>query len=142
MQPGFEARAEYLSLALFAQNIVAELAKLDQHHDVAELRKMLDEAKVSLTDIQSGDIKRFGRRDAVAFNSYQQISALNKAWSDSDRDRATKLISDVLANLHDQKAANELADLFTKLQVQALWSFDQPERPPVEGLRKLCQLTP
>lgn len=142
MQPGFEGRAEYLSLALFAQNVVTELAAFAQHRDPAKLVPSLQDALKSLEDVKSGDIKKFGRQDAVAFNSYQQLSALRRAWSTDDLDLAIRLTSELVATPEEFTAKARLIDLFERLQVQALWSFERPENPPTEGLRQLCRMTP
>jgi hypothetical protein len=142
MQPGFEGRAEYLSLALFAQNLVSELADFSKHGDATRLVPSLEEALKSLEDVRSDDVKKFGRQDAVAFNSYQQLSALRKAWSADDLDHAIRLTRELLVNPNELTAKTQLIDLFERLQVQALWSFELPETPPTEGLRQLCRMTP
>jgi hypothetical protein len=142
MHPGFEGQAEYLSLALFAQNLVATLAQFSKQHDLAELSQAIQETLTSLEDVQSGDVKKFGRQNAVAFNSYQQLSALNKAWAPADFEMAIQLMKEVLAAPTETgDARNQLVELFTRLQVQALWSFERPEAPPTEELRQLCRMT-
>jgi len=138
-----EGRAEYLSVALFSQGLIAELSNLVKAGGHTKLLPSLSEALRSLQDVQSGEVSRFGRRDAAAFNSYQQLNVLTSAWSDDERRKAIALIGRLVENpSHRKQEARELIDLFTRLQVQALWSFEQPEAPPTEGLRDLCRLTP
>ncbi len=143
MPTELEGRAQYLSVALFAQNLVAELTTVQQSGDPTKLQSSLSEALKSLKDVESGDVSRFGRRDAVAFNSYQQLNVLTNAWSDDERQQAILLIEQMIQ--HPDRwddESSKLIDLFTRLQVQALWSFEQPEAPPTEGLRELCRMTP
>lgn len=143
MSPEFEGRTEYLSLALFSQSLVAELSEFLRSGDPARLLPALKDALKSLQDVQSGEVRRFGRRNAVAFNSYQQLTTLTKAWSDDERERAITLIERLIENPDNRRTeASQLIDLFTRLQVQALWSFERPEAPPTEGLRELCKMTP
>jgi hypothetical protein len=142
LSPEFEGRTEYLSLALFSQSLVAELLNFVKSCESTMLLPILKGALTSLRDVQSGEVRRFGRRNAVAFNSYQQLSTLTKAWSDDERESAIRLIERLVENPDDRRSeASQLIDLFTRLQVQALWSFERPEAPPTEGLRELCKMT-
>lgn len=95
MQSAFEGRAEYLSLALFAQEIVERLKKFAVDANVATLVPVLEQALKTLSDVKSGEAKRFGRRDAAALSSYQQLSALAKAWPAQELDLVLRLIGDI-----------------------------------------------
>lgn len=143
MQSAFEGRAEYLSLALFAQEIVERLKNFAIDADSTTLVPALEQARKTLSDVKSGEAKRFGRRDAAALSSYQQLSALAKAWPAQELDLVLRLIGDVIADPKNRKLdVDQLANLFLKLQAQALWSFERPESPPTEELRQLCQTAP
>ena len=142
MSPEFEGRTEYLSLALFAQSLVAELVHFVKSGEPTKLLPVLTGALISLRDVQSGEVRRFGRRNAAAFNSYQQLSTLTNAWSDDERAAVISSIERLVESPTDWKnEASRLIDLFTRLQVQALWSFERPEAPPTDGLRELCKMT-
>ena len=123
MSPEFEGRAECLSLK--------------------DVGPALSTAASSLKDVQSGEVRRFGRRDAVAFNSYQQLATLKNAWTDQEREKAIALIERFIESPAERNTeATQLIELFNRLQIQALWSFERPEAPPTEGLRELCKMTP
>ena len=135
-----EGRTQYLFLAPFAQNLLTELQNFLKTGDEAKLKPVLQQALTSLENVQSGEVTRFGKRNAAAFNTYEQIVALAKAWSKTETDHAIILLRELVQDpIQKKENATSLTDLFSRLQVQALWSFERPEGPATEGLRELCQ---
>jgi hypothetical protein len=81
-----------------------------------------------------------------AFTSYEQLRTLEEVWKQRERDKAKRMIKIILSEPKDPKAkpaANNLIELFSKLQDQALWNFEQP-RPVSPGdmhdMQRLCKL--
>jgi hypothetical protein len=134
-------RAQYLSLALFAQEIVSVLMQYVDEDKSDNLRTTLNEALISLRDAGSASVS--GRRRAAAFASYEQLRTLDEVWKQRERDKARRMIQVILRKPRDPKAkpaANSLIDLFSKLQDQALWNFEQPRPVSPGDMQRLCRL--
>ena len=135
-------RAQYLSLALFAQQIVSVLMEFADEKKSAKLKNALEGALNSLH--RAKDPTAFSESKATAFGSYEQLRTLEEVWSDQDRTRAIRMIRAVLRDPNSPKSreiANELIALFSDLQNQALWNFEQPKPVSPRVLQRLCQLT-
>lgn len=135
-------RAQYLSLALFAQQIVSVLMEFVDEGKSGKLKKTLESALNSLR--RAKDPTAFSKSKATAFSSYEQLRTLEEVWSDQDRTRAIRMIYMVLRDQDSpksKKVANELIALFSGLQNQALWNFEQPKPVSPRVMQRLCQLT-
>jgi len=134
-------RAQYLSLALFAQEVVSVLIEYVDEEKSDNLDAALNKALSSLKGAESSSVSSPPR--AAAFTSYEQLRTLEEVWKRRDRDKAKRMILEVLRQPRSSKAkpaANSLIDLFSKLQDQALWNFEQP-RPVSPGvMQRLCKL--
>jgi len=133
-------RAQYLSLALFSQGVVSVLMEYVDDNKTARLRDSLAKALHSLE--QTGASVSSQRR-AAAFTSYEHLRTLDEVWSPDERANAVKKIRKVLNAFPDPKTkpiANDLIDLFSKLQVQALWNFEQPRPVSPKVMQRLCRL--
>ncbi len=134
-------RAQYLSLALFAQEIVSVLMQYVDEDKSDNLRITLNEALSSLRGAGSASFP--GHRRAAAFTSYEQLRTLEEVWKQRERDKARRKIQIILRRPRDPKAkpaANDLIDLFSKLQDQALWNFEQPRPVSPGDMQRLCKL--
>jgi hypothetical protein len=135
-------RAQYLSLALFAQQIVSVLMEFVDERKSAKLTNTLKEALISLR--RAKDPTAFSGSKATAFGSYEQVRTLEEVWSDKDRARAVRMIRAVLHapdSSRARKVAEQLITLFSDLQNQALWNFEQPKPVSPRVMQRLCQLT-
>ena len=123
-------RAQYLSLALFSQKIVSALMEYVDENKREKLKPSLDEALVSLRSIQTKRPSPASERRVAAFTSYEHLRTLEEVWSAKDRTNAIRMMQAVLRaprNPKTKPVANNLIDLFSKLQDQALWNFEQPK---------------
>jgi hypothetical protein len=135
-------RAQYLSLALFAQQVVSVLMEFVDEKKSEKLKGSLEGALNSLQ--QAKDPTAFSKSKATAFGSYEQLRTLEEVWSDRDRSRAVRMIRAVLRAPDSPKSrevADELIALFSELQNQALWNFEQPKPVSPRVLQRLCQQT-
>ena len=133
-------RAQYLSLALFAQQIVSVLMEFVDEKKSAKLKGALEEALNSLRRAKDPT----AAAKATAFGSYEQLRTLEEVWTDQDRARAIRMMRAVLRDPVSPKSkevANELIALFSDLQNQALWNFEQPKPVSPRVMQRLCQLT-
>jgi hypothetical protein len=132
-------RAQYLSLALFAQEVVSVLMEYVDENKSQNLKMALDEALSSLKGAESASVS--SQRRAAAFASYEQLRTLEEVWKPEERAKAKRMIQEILREPDSPKAkpaANDLINLFSKLQDQALWNFEQP-RPVSPGvMQRLC----
>ena len=81
-------------------------------------------------------------RRVAAFASYEQLRTLDEVWSRRDRANAIGMMRKILSSPENRRAkgiANELIDLFSKLQNQALWNFEQPKPVSPKVMQRLCQ---
>jgi len=133
-------RAQYLSLALFAQQIVSVLMEFVDEKKSAKLKSALEGALNSLQ--RAKDPTALSKSKATAFGSYEQLRTLEEVWSDQDRARAVRMIRAVLrAPPKSREIADDLIALFSELQNQALWNFEQPKPVSPRVMQRLCQLT-
>lgn len=134
-------RAQYLSLALFAQAIVSVLMEYVDEGKTGKLRATLGEALRSLK--QALNPRVHSQTTATILTSYEHLRTLEEVWSPEVRADVVKKIEKVLSASGNQKTktvANELIDLFSKLQVQALWNFEQPRPVSPKAIQRLCRL--
>jgi hypothetical protein len=134
-------RAEYLSLALFSQGIVSVLIDYVDENKTRRLKELLRDALQSLRQTEGTPLPTHQR--AVAFTTYEHLRTLEEVWSNDDRANAIKKIRRVLRAPNSpatKPVANELIDLFSKLQVQALWNFEQPRPVAPDVMQRLCKL--
>ena len=134
-------RAQYLSLALFSQAIVSVLMEYVDEGKTGKLRATLGEALYSLKQVQNPRIQ--AQNTATILTSYEHLRTLEEAWRPEVRANVIKKIEKVLSAPRNQKTkilANELIGLFSKLQVQALWNFEQPRPVSPKAMQGLCRL--
>jgi hypothetical protein len=135
-------RAQYLSLALFSQKIVSALMDFVDEDKSEKLKPSLDEALISLRSIQTNPPSIPPQRRVTAFTSYEHLRTLEEVWSARDRSHAIRMMRAILRAPRDPKVkpvANELIDLFSKLQDQALWNFEQPRPVSPRVMSRLCR---
>jgi hypothetical protein len=136
-------RAQYLSLALFSQKVVSALMEYVDENKKEKLKPSLDEALVSLRSIQTKRPSAPSERRVVAFASYEHLRTLDEVWSPKDRANAIRMVQAILRapkNPKTKPVANDLIDLFSKLQDQALWNFEQPRPVSPRVMTRLCRL--
>jgi hypothetical protein len=134
-------RAQYLSLALFAQEVVSALTDYVDNNESRKLQAALKNALNSLEGAESASVS--SQRRAAAFVSYEQLRTLEEVWKPDDRAKAKQMIQVILrrpANPKAKPAANSLIDLFSRLQDQALWNFEQPRPVSPGAMQRLCRL--
>lgn len=135
-------RARYLSLALFAQEVVAVLIKYVDDDQDQKLRPTLEEAFQSLEAVEP-KAEVLSHRRAAAFTNYEQLRTLDEVWKPIDREEAKRMIQMVLQeprNLNAKPAASRLIDLFSRLQDRALWNFEQPRPVSPGAMQRLCKM--
>jgi hypothetical protein len=133
-------RAQYLSLALFAQEVVSVLIEYVDENDTRKLKTPLEDALSSLEGAETAAVSSQRR---AAFTSYEQLRTLDEVWKPGERDEAKRMIQRILSkpeNPRAKPAANKLIDLFSKLQDQALWNFEQPRPVSPGAMQRLCKL--
>ena len=134
-------RAQYLSLALFSQKVVSALMEYVDENKTGKLKPSLEEALYSLANTRRSTVAS-GQRIA-AFTSYEHLRTLAEVWGPKDRAKAIRMIRRVLTapkNPRAKATANELIQLFSDLQNQALWNFEQPKPVSPRVMSRLCQL--
>lgn len=134
-------RAQYLSLALFSQGVVSVLIEYVDKNKTGKLKDSLGEALRSLVQTERASVS--SHRRAAAFTSYEHLRTLEEVWSLEDRADAIRKIRRVLSATQNPKTkpvANDLIELFSKLQVQALWNFEQPRPVSPKVMQRLCRL--
>jgi hypothetical protein len=137
-------RAEYLSLALFAQKVVNALMDYADENKTAKLKPSLEEALDSLDSLLNA--KRpsgTSRRRVAAFSSYEHLRTVEEVWTANQRVKAIRMMRLVLRaprNPKTKAVANELIGLFSELQNQALWNFEQPKPVSPRIMQRLCQM--
>ena len=133
-------RAQYLSLALFSQKVVSALMEYVDEDKTTKLRPSLREALDSLLQTSRSTVP--SPRIVAAFTSYEHLRTLEEVWSAKDRAKAIKMVRTVLTapkKPNTKNVANKLIDLFSELQNQALWNFEQPKPVSPRVMRRLCQ---
>jgi hypothetical protein len=134
-------RAQYLSLALFSQKVVSALMEYVDENKSERLKISLSEALDSL--LQAKHPSLASQRRVAAFTSYEHLRTLEEVWSAADRAKAIRKMRAVLRapkNPKTKAIANELIVLFSELQNQALWNFEQPKPVSPRVMQRLCQL--
>jgi hypothetical protein len=144
MPMDLQDRAQYLSLALFAQKIVSALTEYVDENRSSKLKLSLNGALDSLRSVNSNRPSLRPQGRVAAFTSYEHLRTLEEVWSSQERGDAIKMIRLVLRGApRDHKIkliAEKLIDLFSKLQDQALWNFEQPKPVSPKVMQRLCQL--
>ncbi|HEU5414388.1 MAG TPA: hypothetical protein VFW31_11555 [Candidatus Angelobacter sp.] len=132
-------RSQYLSLALFSQKVISVLMEYVDENKSAKLKSALEEALNLLVQPEQPS----SRRRHAAFSSYEHLRTLDEVWSTKERLEATKIVKALLRAPKDERsksAAEKLILLFSKLQDQALWNFEQPKPVSQKVMRRLCQM--
>jgi hypothetical protein len=144
MPMDLQDRAQYLSLALFAQKVVFVLTEYVDENRSTKLNSRLNDALDSLHNVSASRSSLPPQGRIAAFTSYEHLRTLEEVWSSQEREEAIKAIRVVLRRApRDPKAkvvAERLIDLFSKLQDQALWNFEQPKPVSQKVMQRLCQL--
>jgi hypothetical protein len=137
-------RGQYLSLALFAQRVVSALTEYVDENKTTKLKPSLSDALESLRRIRKKRLSVLPRQRAAAFTSYEHLRTLEEGWTSHERDAAIRMISVVLRsapkNPKSKATAEKLIDLFSRLQDQALWNFEQPKPVSPKVMQRLCQM--
>ncbi len=134
-------RAQYLSLALFAQKIVTALMEYVDENKSKKLKPSLSEALDWLVQTKRSSVNL--HRKVAAFTTYEHIRTLEEVWSPRERLQAVRMIRAILRAPNaprTKSVANKLIDLFSKLQIQALWNFEQPKPVSQKVMTRLCQM--
>jgi hypothetical protein len=144
MPMALQDRAQYLSLALFAQKVVSALMEYADDGKSAKLKPSLSGALDALSRIDARHLSALPRRKVAAFASYEHLRTLEEVWTVRDREGTVKMIRTVLRSApKDPKTkdiAEKLIDRFSRLQDQALWNFEQPKPVSPKVMQRLCQL--
>ena len=133
-------RAQYLSLALFAQDVVTVLMEYVNENERGRLKAALKDA---LNSLKGAERPSASSQRRAAFGSYEQLRTLEEVWKPADRAKAKQMIQEILRKPENPKAkpaANDLINLFSKLQDQALWNFEQPRPVSPRTMERLCRL--
>ena len=134
-------RAQYLSLALFAQKVVSALIDYVDENRTGALKPSLSEALESLRSVRNSSTS--GHRRLAAFRTYEHLRTLDEVWSSKDRTQAIHMIRSVLQaspkSPKPKAAAERLISLFSKLQEQALANYEQPKPVSPKIMQRLCQ---
>ena len=144
MPMDLQDRAEYLSLALFAQKVVSALTQYVDENRSSKLKPSLKKALDSLRSVTTNRPSLPPPGRVAAFTSYEHLRTLEEVWSLQERGEAIKMIRIVLrsasGDCKTKLVAEKLIDLFSKLQDQALWNFEQPRPVSPKVMQRLCQL--
>jgi len=134
-------RAQYLSLALFSQRVVSALMEYVDENRSVKIKAPLEQALDSLAYAKRPTAS--SQRKVAAFGSYEHLRTLEEVWTETDRGRAVRMIKTVLrdpSNPKSKNTANQLILLFSNLQNQALWNFEQPKPVSPRIMQRLCKL--
>lgn len=143
MPMDLQDRTQYLSLALFSQKVISALMNYVDEDKIGGLKPSLDEALISLSSVQTKHPSPLPQRRVAAFASYEHLRTLEEVWSTRERVAAMRMIRAILRAPREPKTklvANKLIDLFSKLQSQALWNYEQPKPVSPKVMQRLCQL--
>ena len=145
MQIDLQDRSQYLSLALFSQNVIASLLKYLDESDSQSLEHSLSDAVDSLQVVSSGNLNAFAEGKGRTFDTVETLQTLKEVWTEDERDHVVKMMRELLAESKNPKGkskkkqvVNELIDLFLRLQNQALWNFELPRSSSNRQIRELC----
>jgi hypothetical protein len=143
MPTDLQDRAQYLSLALFSQKVISALMGYVDENKFEGLEPSLGEALLSLSSVQGKHPVHPSQRKMAAFGSYEHLRTLEEVWSAKERAATMRMMRAILRAPRDPKTkaiANKVIDLFSKLQNQALWNYEQPKPVSPKILQRLCQL--
>ncbi|MFL6439452.1 MAG: hypothetical protein ACJ71Q_17890 [Terriglobales bacterium] len=135
-------RAQYLSLALFAQNVISALMEYVDEDKIGKLRPSLSDALASVKQAEEQTSNSTPNR-VIALNSYEQLRTIDEVWDHNQRTKAVALMTGILSSPQGAKTkarAEELISLFSKLQSQALWNYEQPTPVSPSIMQRLCRL--
>jgi hypothetical protein len=137
-------RAQYLSLALFAQRVVTALMEYVDDGRRNTLKPSLQEALDSLKGIESKKRAPLAHVRAAAFGSYEHLRTLEEVWDPKERTECIRMIHTLLRSASGESDATRQAErlivLFSRLQNQALWNFEQPKPVSQTVVQQLCQM--
>jgi len=134
MLVNLKSRTNYLSLSLFADNVVGALYQYTKDQTIGKpLRDVLNALKV----LQEGDMPQ---DPALPFRSYEQIHALEQAWSQEERAQVLWTISRVLNGIAYPTDVYWLVGMFLRLANHARWGYEKPSTPPPQVIQEMCGL--
>ena len=144
MPTDLQARAQYLALAEFCQDVISKL--WDYADGNAGLpTEALRSAQTTLLSINSGKPRGFGQGPAVALGSYEQVCTLEEVWKTPEQiEEVVQVVAQLLdttsgAEAGARERTKKLIDAFLKLQTKALWNFEQPTPSAPPDVGELCQ---
>jgi hypothetical protein len=143
MPMDLQDRAQYLSLALFSQKVISALMDYVDEDKTGSLKPSLGDALMALNSVQTKRLPSLSQRRIAAFASYEHLRTLEEVWSTKERAAALRMMRVILRSPKAPKTklvANKLIDLFSKLQNQALWNYEQPKPVSPRVMQRLCQL--
>jgi hypothetical protein len=115
-----------------------------QYVDEDESRKLKSALEEALNSLQAAELATASsQRRAAAFTSYEQLRTLSEVWKPEERDEARRMIQTILREPEKPETkpvADNLIELFSKLQDQALWNFEQPRPVSPGAMQRLCKL--
>jgi len=115
-----------------------------EYVDENESRKLKTALRDALNSLKGAERASVSsQRRAAAFASYEQLRTLEEVWKPEERAKAKQMIQAILREPENPKvkpAANDLINLFSKLQDQALWNFEQPRPVSPGAMQRLCKL--
>lgn len=135
-----EQRAQYLSLAFFAQGVIDDLVAIIEGSPELPSRTEIQDALRSLRAVESLPLNE----DLPAFGTYEEIRTLYEV---ADDDKRAKIVRDLdtVARAESHQAvrgeAEALLSFFTQLESQALKNFTQADDQVPSGVRQLCRQT-
>lgn len=146
MPASLQSRTQYLSLAEFCQEVIEGL--MDFWDGAAganpRLKQRLGEGLESFKAISSGRLHALASANPAPFITFEQVRTVQEVWGDAQLARAIRLIKGLLAasssKAHKVKFAEELIDLFSRLQAKALWNFKQPTEVLPRSFGALCRV--
>jgi len=141
MPTNLQSRSQYLVLARFCREAIRDLSEYIR--GTAEFpTESLKRTKAALQSIKDGDTYKFGQRPALALGSYEQLRTLEQVFRTSEElDDALTITTLLLADKTptDAEQVQNVIRLFSELQAQALWNFDQPAPMPAPDLDEICR---
>ena len=143
MPTDFQDRAQYLSLALFSQRVISALIDYVDENKTNNLKSSLDEALKSLSSVQTKSPDTAPLHRVAAFASYEHLRTLEEVWRPKERAAAIRMMRTVLRVPQERKTkatAEQLIGLFSKLQKQALWNYEQPQPVSPRVIQRLCKM--
>ena len=140
MPTNLQSRSQYLVLARFCREAIRALSEYIR--GTAEFpTESLKRTKDALQSIKDCDTYKFGQRPALALGSYEQLRTLEQVFRTSEElDNALTNTTRLLADKTPTDAqVQDVIRLFSEVQAQALWNFDQPAPVPAPDLDEICR---